>query len=657
MKPWILNVLPVIIFVSTVARAQTHTARFEGEENPLSESGKWQNAGLDWTGVRTSHSLAFGTQTGTNTGARQYDDSYAHLSGFPPDQEAWGQAYIANPDSSCHQELEILLRWASSPHRTTGYECFARCLNNGASYVQVVRWEGPLGKFTYLADLRGTNYGLKHGDILKASIVGNVITVSINGVEKARVMDDTYATGNPGIGFFLHADGRRGVGSNTNFGFASFTARGLGVTDQPQASASSASPGAVETPERVPVTPLIPATRSAAPKESISTPSFPRLMGMNIGAKNYDDAEYQKQLARLDVVILGFYKNWKPRYGMAKVVRNLKDLSGGKILIGQYTILNECVDDPRNTADLDVQTKLNEMSWWARKTNGSRVQWTAQYRSWDINFTIGSRSDASGQRFPQWLAERDDGVFFKPAPFDLWYCDNVFGQPRVTADWDGDGKEDSPKDPIVAAAYRAGHRAEWEHIRRVHPGLPLMGNDDSNLSEPEYAGQLEGAFLEGLMGKSWSIETHQGWAAAMQRYRDAMKNTRAPHLVGFNVHGQLTDRRFFRYAYASCLLDDGYFCFTDERKEYSGVAWFDEFDFRLGAALSQPPTAPWSNGVWRRDFEHGIALVNPTRQPVTVAPEPGLRRLSGHQDPTANDGKPVVLLTLQPRDGIVLCRP
>jgi hypothetical protein len=47
------------------------------------------------------------------------------------------------------------------------------------------RWEGPLGKFTYLADLRGTNYGLKQGDILKASIVGNVITVSINGLEKA----------------------------------------------------------------------------------------------------------------------------------------------------------------------------------------------------------------------------------------------------------------------------------------------------------------------------------------------------------------------------------------------------------------------------------------------------------------------------------------
>jgi hypothetical protein len=42
------------------------------------------------------------------------------------------------------------------------------------------------------------------------------------------------------------------------------------------------------------------------------TATFPRLMGMNIGAKNYDDASYQKELSRLDVVILGFYKGWRP---------------------------------------------------------------------------------------------------------------------------------------------------------------------------------------------------------------------------------------------------------------------------------------------------------------------------------------------------------
>lgn len=378
---------------------------------------------------------------------------------------------------------------------------------------------------------------------------------------------------------------------------------------------------------------------------------------MNIGAKNYDDPQYQQQLARLDVVILGFYKGWKPSYGMDKVVRNLKELSGGKVRVGQYTVLNECVDNPKNTANLEVQNKLHEMNWWARKTNGNRVQWTAQYSAWDINFTAGSKADAGGLRYPQWWAEHADRILFQPVPFDLWYCDNIFAKPRVTADWNGDGNDDSPNEASVAAAYRAGHRAEWDHIRKIHPGLLLMGNADTDLSPPEYVGQLEGAFLEALMGKKWSIETQKGWPTVMQRYRDVLKNTRAPHLVGFNVHGKATDFRFFRYAYASCLLDDGYFSFTTLDKGYSSVAWFDEFEFNLGTATSQPPTKEWQSGVWRRDFEHGIALVNPTKQAVTVTLEPGFQRLSGKQDTALNNGTPATNITLESKDGIILEHP
>ncbi len=219
--------------------SQTFTARFDGTEDPLSEGGRWTNSGVDWTRIRKISGLACGTQTGTNRGIYRFDDSYAHLSGFPPDQEAWGEVSIAKPNASCTQELEILLRWTSSAHRTTGYECFARCLTSDSSYVQIVRWDGPLGKFTYLADMRGTNYGLKQGDILKASVIGNVITVYINGIQKARAIDDTFKTGSPGIGEFLACESGRGVGSNPDFGFASFTARAIGDTNEQSDLASS----------------------------------------------------------------------------------------------------------------------------------------------------------------------------------------------------------------------------------------------------------------------------------------------------------------------------------------------------------------------------------------------------------------------------------
>jgi hypothetical protein len=383
-------------------------------------------------------------------------------------------------------------------------------------------------------------------------------------------------------------------------------------------------------------------------------PTFPRLMGMNIGKKHYDNPEYQKQLAKLDLVILGFYKGWRPADAMAQVVRNLKRLSGGKVLVGQYTILNESYDNPKNAATRDVLTKLNEINWWARKADGNRVQWTAIYRTWDINFTATSKPDADGRRWPEWLAERDDRTFFRAAPFDIWYCDNVFWKPRVTADWDGDGHDDKPDAAPVAAAYRAGHAAEWQHIRKINPGMPIMGNVDGDLSQPEYKGQLQGAFLEGLMGLKWSIETWNGWEKAMERYRAVMTNTCAPHWVCFNAQGKSTDYQFFRYAYASCLLDDGYFCYTDRAIEYSSVVWFDEYDFKLGSATTQPPRAAWKNKVWRRDFVNGITLVNPTEDTITITLEPGFHRLRGPQAPDVNNGEAVTKLTLSPKDGIIL---
>ncbi|MHB1034038.1 MAG: hypothetical protein ACYC35_11645 [Pirellulales bacterium] len=208
----------------------TYTTTFDGDENPISEGGKWLHNGLDWAKIRKAKGIAYGTQSGTNSGPQRYDDSYAHLADFPPDQEAWGKVRIAKPDPSCNQEVEILLRWSSSAHRTTGYECFARCTSDGSSYLQIVRWEGPLGKFTYPANKGGREYGLKDGDVLKASVIGNVITVYVNGVKKAQAKDDNHKTGNPGIGMFLQCD-RGGVGSNADYGFTDFTAREIPPDD------------------------------------------------------------------------------------------------------------------------------------------------------------------------------------------------------------------------------------------------------------------------------------------------------------------------------------------------------------------------------------------------------------------------------------------
>ena len=359
---------------------------------------------------------------------------------------------------------------------------------------------------------------------------------------------------------------------------------------------------------------------------------FPRLMGMNIGAKHYDDPLYQAQLARLDVVVLGFYRGWNPHgyaadpsAAMRKVLRALK-AKNPRLVVGQYTVLNEANDDPRDVATADLRAKLHAEKWWLRDAAGRRVQWTDRYANWETNFTPWAKPDALGRRWPEWLAERNHAVYFEDVPeFDLVFLDNVMNPPRAAGDWDGDGANDGPKGPKVLQAHFAGHAAHWRRLRELMPAKLLIGNVDHDLANPEWRGVLDGAFLEGLMGERWSIETWGGWEAMMRRYRAVLANTRAPHLVGFNVHGDPKDLRFFRYAYASCLLDDGYFSFTDKAAGYSSVPWFKEYDIALGKATSPPPDAPWRDGVWRRDFERGVALVNPTGSAKTVALESGRR--------------------------------
>jgi len=390
--------------------------------------------------------------------------------------------------------------------------------------------------------------------------------------------------------------------------------------------------------------------------------TFPRLMGMNIGAKNYQDADYQRDLARMDVVILGFYRGWRPdgyaptaTLAMRKVVKAIKSLNP-KILVGQYTMLGEAYDDPGNLANRDIRDKLYTNNWWLLNAAGRKVQWTSQYRAWDVNLTTWPRADADGRRWPQWLAERDYAVFFRDIPeLDIVFLDGV-GAPRVTADWNLDGKNESGNDPAVLAAHYAGHRAEWRRLREIAPGRLLIGNTDGDLANAEWQGQLDGGFLEALMGLNWSLETRGGWSRVMDRYRAVLQNTKPPKIVGFNVHGNPADYRFFRYAYTSCLLDDGYFSFTDSSRGYSSVPWFDEYDHKLGNALAPPPAKAWSHEVWRRDFQNGVVLVNPTSAAKTVKLERGLARLAGEQDPATNTGASATEVTLAPKDGIVLRR-
>jgi hypothetical protein len=125
--------------------------------------------------------------------------------------------YSVNPTDDYFQEVEIRLRSSIAPHWCDGYEVFWRCSRSEAAYAEIVRWNGKIADFTSLARRVGPEFGVQHGDIVEATIVGNTIRSFINGVEVLSVTDDTFAGGGPGVGFNFFVGN-----TNVDHGFSSF---------------------------------------------------------------------------------------------------------------------------------------------------------------------------------------------------------------------------------------------------------------------------------------------------------------------------------------------------------------------------------------------------------------------------------------------------
>jgi hypothetical protein len=195
---------------------KSYSTHFPRDENPISEGGIWINGkadGHDWYDVITRNGVAYGAES-----AGEYTDPTALLKGeWGRNQVAAGTVYSKNPTDRYFQEVELRLRSTLAAGHCTGYEVFWRCLKTDKAYAEIVRWNGKVKDWTSLAKLNGAQYGVKHGDIVKATIIGNVIKGYVNGVEVISVTDTTYTTGNPGIGFNYGVEK-----TNADFGFSSF---------------------------------------------------------------------------------------------------------------------------------------------------------------------------------------------------------------------------------------------------------------------------------------------------------------------------------------------------------------------------------------------------------------------------------------------------
>ncbi len=410
-------------------------------------------------------------------------------------------------------------------------------------------------------------------------------------------------------------------------------------------------------------------------------PDFPRLATVRIGAgkkgsaRQYDDPATQADLAKVHVAVLHYDSSWQRTHdSMNDVVKELR-ARNPDIKVVLYTKANEInfTNSSHDKSEAEVRQKVHDMDWWVRDAKGNPVRSEYKDEFKLVNLTrYAPKSD--GLTWAQWYAQWTYDKYLRQNPLvDGLYMDNVSWQPHRTAmdvaDWNRDGKPDPSNREDVRSWFRQGYRDYLDEIgRRMPPGkLKLVNAARWGQSTPEgsaplaeYYGAAHGGVIESLIakGKKHAPEEWGGWLGMMRYYRKVMSVFADPK-IGIMMHGltSASDYQDMRYGLSSCLLDDGYYAPHVQSEGYISTRWYDEFGVKMGQAITPPPTSAWQDGVWRRDFEHAIALVNPKGNgPRTIDLNGTFRKIDGTQDRDVNDGKKVTSVTLQDRDGIILLK-
>ena len=221
-KSLLISLIQLALWPGGYAKAKTYNTLFPLTENPISEGGNWINGlttGLDWNNCKTiSGNKAVGA---TGSTPLRYNDPTAILSGtWGANQTVSATVFVINRQVDFYGEVELRIRSSISANSCTGYEIIFSARDDSSAYCEIVRWNGVINDFTYVKKISGPQCHIRTGDVVKATISGNTIKAYINNVEILSGTDGTFASGNPGIGFYFTGK----TGSIEDFGFTSFTA-------------------------------------------------------------------------------------------------------------------------------------------------------------------------------------------------------------------------------------------------------------------------------------------------------------------------------------------------------------------------------------------------------------------------------------------------
>ena len=280
----------------------------------------------------------------------------------------------------------------------------------------------------------------------------------------------------------------------------------------------------------------------------------------------------------------------------------------------------------------------------------------------------------AGQRFVEYAADWVVGRVWSAGIWDGIFLD-VWGDTLWTVDqnrWDITGTgHDVPNAKIYGPGnpLDRGLTSGERTMRSRMPDAILVANGTRTL----HAGLLDGLvwenFADPLADRDpiADLTRYVAIGAAAAHRSPGVSLTISSRRV---PAGSADDYRRARFAMAATLMQNGFWAPMGD--DYDQPMYYDEMDGAglgrgyLGHALEPDPplsaitrandggTGSPAPYVYRRDFEHGIALVNVGHTAQQVALRRTYRHLSGITDRLVNNGTAVDLVTIPAQDGVIL---
>lgn len=358
-----------------------------------------------------------------------------------------------------------------------------------------------------------------------------------------------------------------------------------------------------------------------------------------------------EQLAKYDVVLVDVENQ---TFAPARL-EQLRQLNP-HITILAYVSLSDIRPDAASLDRSTFRGKLgNQMkknpSWILKNASGADTEWWPTFKIFNpTDSTPSSTEKKFNKIFPKMVANN----IYTTGLWDGVFLDNVWDDVSWVSkkiDLNQDGIPESAAS--LDSSWHAGIKKILKRIRhKTNPTWIITGNGGAS-----YSAELNGIAFENFPNTSYG-----SWTPSMKEYA-IIGNTTDFAFINSNDNngGNSANYQGFRFGLTSTLLGEGYYSFDSGDQTHHELYFYDEYEVALGQALGAAyntldPASPTSlqEGVWRRDFENGIVLVNSTSVDRTYILEQGFEKIKGVQDVTTNSGKTVGSVTVSAHDGIIL---